>query len=537
MSFSDTETLERSLLKLLTNSAIICRRHMHQIEAKWFTKSSRRFIFKCIQNCFHEHNTNLTESIYKYDLGCEIEVSEHKTYLGEWNIIRNLDVSEPVDVLLDRIEEANIGKKLTDDLEIIATRLENGDIDGATEIFKKRALSIKPEKENQPIVNVFDFKHRRKLIDDKKSHPEKYAGIKTGFRTFDSRTGGLHPKELTVYAATAGLGKSTIAKQIAFGIICANPNKNVLFITNEESQIQVETKFDALITEYPYLQYKFASIEGEELENWQNKLTAFDKMPNMGKIFVKEVPQYTNVTLIEQAYRELEMQGTTVDVIIIDYLKHLMPVQKAWDLNEERAQAASDCKQLAKDLKVSVITPTQASTEVAKKQEGGKRASQYDVYGSKGVVHVANTFFMITYKGRTDFPNREDWEQDVFWLIDIKKNRDGPMFCFPVKHFVDYGKVVEVDKDFGEVGQDYFINDDDIAQQIEDIIKEVDSHNKKCEEEHIKGEEDVEEEPTESSQEEQEGNEPKTPQQPESNEVDPLRVLLDNKPNSKKEKL
>jgi hypothetical protein len=68
-----------------------------------------------------------------------------------------------------------------------------------------------------------------------------------------------------------------------------------------------------------------------------------------------------------------------------------------------------------------------------------------DVYGSKGQVHVANTFLIMTYKGTDDTQtDREDYLRDVYMLCDIKKNRDGPPFYFMAKHSVMDGLFSEI---------------------------------------------------------------------------------------------
>jgi hypothetical protein len=69
-----------------------------------------------------------------------------------------------------------------------------------------------------------------------------------------------------------------------------------------------------------------------------------------------------------------------------------------------------------------------------------------DVYGSKGQVHVANTFLIITYKGTDDTQvDIPDYLRDVYWLCDAKKNRDGAPFYFLAKHKVKTGVVIEID--------------------------------------------------------------------------------------------
>ncbi|MEN6622945.1 MAG: hypothetical protein ABFD50_15525, partial [Smithella sp.] len=141
--------------------------------------------------------------------------------------------------------------------------------------------------------------------------------------------------------------------------------------------------------------------------------------------------------------------------------------------NDERAKAAADCKEIARQLRVPVITPTQAATEVEKKTQQGKRASKLDVYGSKGQVHVSNTFMIITYKGTDDTQvDIPDYLRDVYWLCDGKKNRDGAPFYFMAKHMVKTGTVIEIDDPSKKPTQDEKKEIDKIEK---DLVAAVDT--------------------------------------------------------------
>ena len=356
-------------------------------------------------------------------------------------MIEALDVTESPEILIAKLEEANTGRKvlqLGNDLTIL---LEQGNIEEAVTHLKQTSVQLGNKSDARKIVELTDYKVRHQMILDKRAHPEKYLGIKTGLHTFDARTGGLFKGELTLLAGITGVGKSTLVKQIERGIVTLNHGKNVLHIANEEYQEQVEHKFDSGFTGIPYLDFKLAKITDEDLDRWVNMM----KNWHHGRVFLKEVPAFTDVTLVEQAYYELQNKGIHIDVIIIDHLPHIKPIQKSWDPNDELKKAASDCKEVAKSLHVSCVVPTQAATIVAAKQEKGKRASQMDVYGSKGQIHVANTFTIITEQGKDDTQtDREEWERDVYWLCDVKKNRDGGKFFFRAKHHVRIGKIEEI---------------------------------------------------------------------------------------------
>jgi replicative DNA helicase len=434
-------------------------------------------------NNFRASKSILSKSVFEYEVDKAISDEDRKHYIGEWNFIEAIATSDPPESIIGLLKEAHTGRSMMKSIENIVLKAEDGDIVEAVSMFKQAAVSMNVGNIEQPIVELTDIEHRKKLMDDKKAHPEKYLGIKTGFETFDKRTGGLFPGELVLIAGVTGLGKSTLVKQLQKGIVENNVGKNVLHIANEESQIQVETKFDALMTEIPYLDFKLAKLSDAEMTQWEDKMTKELKKPGVGRIFVKEVPAFTDVTLVEQAYRELEHQGITIDVIIIDHLPHIVPIMKAWGENDEKAKAAADCKQLSKDLNCSVVIPTQASTEVEEKQKKGRRAGKLDVYGSKAQIHVANTFIIITDQGKVEDPNLEEWQQDVNWLVDIKKNRDGPPFCFTARHYVQFGKVEETFNNTGQQGQSHTADDEE-QDAISEALEELGNKEEKEEVEH-----------------------------------------------------
>lgn len=440
-SFDYTVDLERSLLKVITGSAIMCRMYIHRLNEDMFSSLERKFVFVIALDAFNKTKTNLTRKIFEYEVGSRVPEKDSVYFLGEWDFIENLQVEETADILIDKLNEARVGRQVLRLGQELVSFLEGGQIAEAVKHLKRTSVNIGLNREDKPIVDLTDFERRKSLIIDKRANPEKYLGIKTGLPTFDKYTGGLFKGELTLFAGLTGVGKSTLVKQLEKGIVTLNNNKNVLHIANEEYLEQVQHKFDANFTGIPYLDFKLARITDEDMARWEE----FMRNWKHGKVFLKEVPAFTDVTLVEQAYEEINQKGFQIDAIIIDHLPHIKSIQQAWNENDELKKAAADCKELARSLHVPVVVPTQAATAVAAKQEKGGRAGQLDVFGSKGQIHVANTFTIITEQGKDDEQvDREEWERDVFWLCDCKKNRDGSRFWFRARHHVRIGRIEEV---------------------------------------------------------------------------------------------
>jgi replicative DNA helicase len=251
---------------------------------------------------------------------------------------------------------------------------------------------------------VTDYSERKQLIEDKKNNPSKYKGILTGFRRFDNFTGGLFKAEMTLIAAITGVGKSTFMKMMEYQIINlpANGVKNILHITNEENFLQVQTKFDAVYSGIPYMDFKKANITPEQLAHWEKIMQlAADK--SRGQIFVKEIPQFTSVAGIEKTFVELDHRGVNIDAIFVDYCDLMSPVARSFDPNDEQAKIAADLKGLGIALDVPIVTATQAATKVEEKTEAGKPFGKLDVYGSKRKIHSAYMTTNKMYTGRLEW--------------------------------------------------------------------------------------------------------------------------------------
>ena len=445
--FTDTLELERSLLKALTSSEILARTYMGAVTEDLFSTLPRKFIYGLARQALYDSNSLLTKRVYLYGVGSRFDKDKLTPFIVEWDLVEQIDSYDPPEMIIAQLKVAQTGREVLKLTESTIAKLQKGDVEGAVADLKTKAMSLSTTGKVKHSKPLSDITERLELIQNKLAHPELFSGLLTGFKKFDQVTGGLFPGELTLLAGVTGLGKSTMCKALARNIITLNPGKNVLHVANEEYETQVDYKYDAAFTGIPYYKFKNPQyMEPHELAEWEKYMETNYHENGRGEIYPFEVPAFTDVTLVEQEYRYLENKGIKIDCIIIDHLPHIKPIQQAWNENDELKKAAADCKELARLLQVPLIVPTQAATEVEDKQMKGKRASKMDVYGSKGQVHVANTFVILTYRGTDDRQtNLAPEDRDVIWLVDCKKNRDGKAFCFEAIHHVNTGVVEEID--------------------------------------------------------------------------------------------
>lgn len=190
--FGDTVDLERSLMHVLTKSKMMCRTYMHQVKEDWFASDERKFIVSAAQRIYHDTKSPLTSRIFEHEVSLRIDPKNETFYIAEWNLIQGMSVSETADVLIDRLREAHVGRQMLNVIEDSAIKLESGDIQEALSFLKSSMMRINLRGQEKPTREITDYQHRLDLIRDKKEHPDKYLGLKTGiFPSFDKRMGGL----------------------------------------------------------------------------------------------------------------------------------------------------------------------------------------------------------------------------------------------------------------------------------------------------------------------------------------------------------
>lgn len=462
----ETREIERSLLNLCVGSKMILRGYIHQMDMDWFTSKERQYIFEHMNRTFETSRSALTTKLLQHELAKEADISLAARIETEWGLIENITVHESPDALVQLLEEAVLGRKTARICERAFVQLEKGDVSEAVDLLRHETIFLGQHRLEKPTTLLTDYQKRLDLLRDKMANPQKYRGILTGFPTFDNKTGGLFPAELTVFSAVTGVGKSTMLKQIAYNLI--QGGFNVLFVTNEESEEQVQRKFDALCSLLDYLRLKKVyDLQDEEIQRWIDMMEKL-KGPDYGSIYIKEIEQFSTVVGIERAFMELEQQSVRIDVIIIDYMDHIAPRERPWSENDEQAKVAANCKGLSVTLNKPVVTATQAATIVEEKTEKKKGFGKMDVYGSKRKVHAANTLAGITEGERLeDAENlqRDEWERDIYWTVTISKNRDGPPFHFQVLRRVRTGLVVE----------EKFMNAPDAKEEMNVAVNEMDA--------------------------------------------------------------
>ena len=342
--FDSSAELERSVLSSFMKDVKLCRMFLFRFKEEHFSSEARRFIFDSIKKEFSLTQDLAPESL----ISCEI-LSKHEdsktAFLGELKYVLATAPLSGLASALKKLSEFRLGRETASCLEEVGRLVSEGCFVEAAGLMRQKAFTLCITEDTKKTREFFSTtKERIAKVRDKRDNPGKYAGLMTGFKTFDVKTGGLHKGEMTLIAGITGLGKSTILKQIEFGILTHNHGKNILHIANEEYEEQVDSKFDAVMTGMDYLDFKFADkdvLTEETIKNWELLIDNIGKTTG-GKLYTREVPAFSDVSYIRRIVFELKAEGIEIHAIFIDHLPNMKPVQKAYNENQERERCAAE---------------------------------------------------------------------------------------------------------------------------------------------------------------------------------------------------
>ncbi|MBM0169493.1 replicative DNA helicase [Altererythrobacter sp. C41] len=227
------------------------------------------------------------------------------------------------------------------------------------------------------------------------------SGKTTGFTSINDKCGGLHNSDLIILAGRPGMGKSSLATNIAFN--CAD---RLLRDRRDEigegksvgagvALFSLEMSADQLATRILAEQ---ASISSEALRMGKISRDDFQKLSFASQrlaelpLFIDDTPALTIAALRTRA-RRLKRKHD-IGLVIVDYLQLLQGSGRANDNRvNEISEISRGLKTLAKELDVPVIALSQLSRAV--EQRDDKRPMLSDLRESGSIEQDADMVWFI----------------------------------------------------------------------------------------------------------------------------------------------
>jgi replicative DNA helicase len=272
------------------------------------------------------------------------------------------------------------------------------------------------------------------------------SGIATGMRDLDRRMGGLQPSDLIVLAGRPGMGKTSLATNIAFNIAHAYEpaqqadgsfkakNGGVIgFFSLEMSSEQLATRIISEQTEIPSSKIRRGEITETDFE----KLVACSQTMQKIPLFIDQTGGISIAQLAARARRLKRQRG--LDVIVIDYIQLMQGTSARASQNrvQEITEITTGLKALAKELAVPIIALSQLSRQVESRDD--KRPQLSDLRESGSIEQDADVvlfvyreeYYLRNKEPKPGTPEYVQWENEMNEArgkaeVIIAKQRHGP---------------------------------------------------------------------------------------------------------------
>ena len=228
----------------------------------------------------------------------------------------------------------------------------------------------------------------------------KLSGLTTGLDDIDKSISGLHHSDLIIIAGRPGMGKTTLAMNIAFNaadaIFKGRANEQykgaVIFFSLEMSNEQLAQRVLSSQSKIPAAHMREGNLSDEDFMKMSQYSNALSKVP-----LVIDDTANMSVAMMKTRARRIARQFGGIALIVIDYLQ--LMTSPGGKHNDNRVQELSEItrglKILAKELDVPVIALSQLSRSV--EQRDDKRPILSDLRESGSIEQDAD-IVMFTYR-------------------------------------------------------------------------------------------------------------------------------------------
>jgi len=269
----------------------------------------------------------------------------------------------------------------------------------------------------------------------------KLSGLATRIHSLDNKMGGLQKSDLIILAGRPGMGKTSLATNIAFNIAAAcqkdkgeeNEGGVVGFFSLEMSSEQLATRIMAEQARLSSSKIRRGDISENDFANLMRAMQKMQQSP----LFIDQTGGISVAQLSARARRLKRQHG--LDVLVIDYVQLMSGSSRRASENrvQEITEITTGLKALAKELNVPIIALSQLSRQVESRED--KRPQLSDLRESGSIEQDADVVLFVfreeyyhanrkPKEGTTEF---EKWVEEGNRVVGkaeviIAKQRHGP---------------------------------------------------------------------------------------------------------------
>ncbi len=290
------------------------------------------------------------------------------------------------------------------DIESILDKAEQAVFGLSQRNIKKGFLHVK-----QALAESFD------RLDELHKSAGGLRGIPTGLVDLDNALAGMQESNLLILAARPGVGKTSLALNIAQHA-AVEKKLAVGFFSLEMSNLELVDRLLVSQANIDAWKMKTGNLKDEEFTALSEAMGVLAEAP----IYIDDTPG-SSIAEMRTKARRLQVEHG-VRMIVVDYLQLATAPGKFDGRVQEVGAISQGLKNIARELKVPVLALSQLSRAI---EQRGTKVPQLSDLRESGSIEQDADVVMFLYK--EDDNNMEDYK------LSIAKHRNGPLRTIELK--------------------------------------------------------------------------------------------------------
>ncbi len=405
---------EESVLGAVLLSSEAANIALEKLHTEDFYIPAHQSIFEAIVSLFDNNQpidaVTVSESLRKLDA---LDRSGGPTYLAQ--LLDAVPTASNIEHYTSIVEEHALRRRLQrvgGDVTQLATRMED-DIAAVLDRAEQSVFAVSERRIGEGLAPIDPLLGPAiEQAEELNRRGSSVTGLPTGFRDLDRMLSGLHPSNLLIVAARPGMGKSSLALNMAQHAAVDHDTPVALF-TLEMSREEVVSRMLCAA----------GRIDSQRLRSGQLSESDFSKLSNAASILYKK-PIYVDdspgltVTEIRAKCRRMRRRPG-LGLVVIDYLQ-LMQGSGQENRQQEIATISRSLKNLARELDVPVVALSQLNRSMEQRED--KRPRLSDLRESGSLEQDADVVMFIY---RHEYYHPEAQETKGIAEVAIAKHRQG----------------------------------------------------------------------------------------------------------------
>lgn len=408
---------ERAILGAVLLDERVLPQAIEQIKPEHFYSPLHRRVYKAMLDLFER-----SESIDPVLIGEELKKEGSLDSVGGVASITNLTYGLPhfsdIRAYVKTVrEKARLRELVKTCSEITSTALaEDDEAENVLSFAQGRINEVctDDEKKGFERAGVTSLARVHHVLELKKNGAQM-TGLKTGFRDWDEKTGGLQKTDFIVIAGRPAMGKSSLAGNIAENVCALNPGAVAAVFSLEMSKEQYNDRLLCSMARVDYNRYRSGYITVEETHNLINSQAVLDEY----EIHIDDTSSISPLEARSKLMR-LKAERKKLDLVVVDFLQRMSASVRTESRQQEVSRIARELKSLAKDFGVPVIALSSLSR--APEARNPPKPKMSDLRESGDIESEADSVGMLY---REEYYKRTEENAGIAELL-IEKNRHGP---------------------------------------------------------------------------------------------------------------